>query len=84
MAATSIRHMHITMDLQEQLREDFMKRIVSDEAVVYYWHVQRKAARGKNKWIKVNEFCTTKKEMARLWNKFYRGGNFRLRCLLKY
>lgn len=49
----------------------------------HYWHVERRAKRGK-RWIFVRDLIGTKKEAAELWNKFFRGKGFRLRHMMKY
>lgn len=89
MAAVSIRHMNITMDANEYLREQRMKEALPrNTEPVYYWHIQRRTqlrSRGKKVvWKFVRDFTCTKAQIARIWVRHYQTGEFRLRCLLKY
>ena len=91
MAALSIRHMNITMDANEYLRERRMNEAMPrNTEPVYYWHIQRKtpykSSRKRTVWKFVRDFTCTKAQIARVWCRYYRNatGDFRLRCLLKY
>lgn len=70
MAATSIRHMNITLVAREQIADAYYQTLKPAKSETYYWHVERKAKRG-NKWIFVARFFCTKAEMARLWITHY-------------
>ena len=86
MAATSIRYMNITMVAREQIADAYYKTLKPvNRAAIHYWHVERKAKRGK-KWIFVSRFYCTKAEMAELFCKYYRNDqrSYRLVHMLKY
>ncbi len=84
MAAPSIRHMNITMVFNEQIADVYHKTLKPARMPTHYWHVERKAKRGK-KWIFVSRFYLTKAQMAETWRKYYReSGNYRLVHMLKY
>ena len=83
MAYLSIRSMNIALVAREQIADAYYQSMKPVKREVHYWHVERKAKRGK-KWIFVSRFYVTKAEMAELWNKYYRGGGYRLVHMLKY
>jgi hypothetical protein len=88
MAAVSIREMNITLVAREQAVDAVMKLQPRSKDPVYYWSIYRKVLRGKGKygdgWKFVRDFSGTKAQVAELWNKYFRDGNHRLRCELKY
>jgi len=90
MSSLSIRHMNFALREQERMQwaRDalaFASLPVAEKADRnHYWWIERKAKRGKGKWIFERDFVGSKKEAAELWRKHYRGGNFRLRHLMKY
>jgi hypothetical protein len=83
MSALSIRHMNIAIVAKEQLMEEQMKSLPTIKDTIHYWHIERKSKRGK-KWIYTGQYFCTKEEMARIWVKFFRDGNHRLRHMMKY
>lgn len=83
MAAPSIRHMNITMVFNEQIADAYYQTLKPAKRVIHYWHVERKAKRGK-KWIFVSRFYCTKADMAEVFKKYYRDGNHRLVHMMKY
>lgn len=85
MAAVSIRHMNITLVAMEHMNDHLVKSLFPKEKdVIFYWWVEYKTHNPKRKWKKVNEFVTTKAEIARLFCKYYKDGNHRLRCIMRY
>lgn len=86
MTALSIRRMHDTMTFKEQIVDAYYSSLKPSKLTVHYWHVERKAKKPKNgkKWLFVARFYLTKPQMAETWNKFYRGGNYRLVHMMKY
>lgn len=78
----SIRGMHDTMVLKEQIMDAYFTSLKPTSMTTHYWHVERKLKNGK--WKFVARFYSAKKEMAEIWNKYYRGGNYRLVHMLKY
>lgn len=85
MTALSIRRMNETMVWKEQMVDVFYQTMKPTERVIHYWHVERKAKRGK-KWIFVSRFYVTKAEMAELFCKYYRNDerSYRLVHMMRY
>lgn len=83
MAALSIRSMNITMVFNEQIADAYYQTLKPAPEPIHYWHVERKAKRGK-KWLFVSRFYCTKAQMVETWCKFYRNGSYRLVHMLKY
>lgn len=80
MSSTAWHNMNWTIGLQELESEP---RIENAERT-HYWHIQRKARRGSG-WKTQGEYYTTKREMARIWIRNFRGkAGYRLRHLLAY
>ena len=88
MTALSIRAMNVTMVLNEQNADAVLKLQPRTKEAVYYWSIYRKTLRGKGKHgdgLKfVRDFAGTKADVAKLWNKYFRDGNHRLKCHLRY
>lgn len=91
MSSLSIRHMNYTLQVMEHerdIRDAALFASLSDEEKAertHYWHVERKAKRGKNKWIFQREFFGTKADAANFWNRNYRGRkDIRLHHILEY
>lgn len=85
MAAPSIRHMNITLVAREQIADAYYQTLKPVKREIHYWHVERKAKRGK-KWIFVARFFVTKAEMAELFCKYYRNDqrSYRLVHMMRY
>ena len=90
MSSLAIRHMNFTLQTMAHLKnaEDaawYASLPESEKANrTHYWHVERKAKRGK-KWIFVCQLFATKSEAAEIWAKRFQGrAGYRLRHLLKY
>jgi hypothetical protein len=76
--------MHHTQQVIEQARwkrEDsaYASRPATHDQS-HYWFIERKARRG---WIFARDFIGTKKEIAKLWRKRYRGREPRYRLVHK-
>lgn len=88
MAAPSIRHMNITLVAMEHAVDAVLKLEPRSKEPVYYWSIYRKTLRGKGKHgdgLKfVRDFAGTKADIAKLWSKYFRDGNHRLKCHLRY
>lgn len=91
MTALSIRHMRFTLRMreQDQARRDAEAYAALPDEVkaepLHYWHVERKAKRGKNKWIFVREFFGSKRDAAGFWARNYQGrSDVRLHHVLEY
>lgn len=85
MAAPSIRHMNITLVAREQIADAYYQTLKPTKREIHYWHVERKAKRGK-KWIFVGRFFCTKAEMAEKWvaDYRYRDDKHRLVHMMRY
>lgn len=83
MTALSIRNMNWTMVMNEQTADAYYQSLRPVKKEIHYWHVERKAKRGK-KWIFVSRFYCTKADMAEVFKKYYRDGSHRLVHLMKY
>lgn len=72
----------------EQIRDDIYRNAPRSQEPVYYWHVYRKLLRGKGKygdgWKFVRDLAGTKRQAADMWCKWFRDGQHRLKCVLKY
>lgn len=84
---TGIIHMHFVMREIERIRDerdaaDHANQPISDEPVNYY-HVERKAKRGKDKWIFVRELWETESSANDIMAKHYADGKHRLRLVMR-
>lgn len=89
MSALSIRKMNFTLQTMEHIRAEqdtawYLSLPAEEKAEKsHYWHVQRKAKRGK-KWIFVRDLQATKREAAEYFKKYCQPGVHRLHHLLNY
>ncbi|HJS17307.1 MAG TPA: hypothetical protein VJ785_01065 [Anaerolineales bacterium] len=90
MTAFSILGMNSTLRAREYAMDDHLSKLPSPTHYepLYYWHIERKSrarrTKGEQKWVFVRDFAGTKADVADLWNRYFRTGEFRLRCQLKY
>ena len=86
MTALSIRHMNFTLREMELARwaqeaADFAAQPAPTEPV-YYWHIERKAKRGKDKWLFVTELWETETRANEILTQHY-PSDHRLRKILR-
>jgi len=90
MSYLSYRHMGFTLHQLELIQwakdAEILANLPADRERCYYWFLERKARRGKNKWIFVRDLRATKREAAEIFVKHYRNRKetFRLRHIMKY
>lgn len=81
----NIRAMYQTMELHEQIADASVRSatVSSNDEPVFYWHIERKKKRGKG-WVFVRDLTATKREAARVFCKWFRDGEHRLRWQMAY
>lgn len=89
MTALSILEMNRTLVAREYAMDDYLKTLPMDDEPKYYWHIYRKSRskfprKGERQWVFVRDFAGTKADVAELWNMYFRDGQHRLKCQLKY
>lgn len=90
MSSLSIRRMNFTLQEMEHERArqttKWYASLPEDMKAdrTHYWHVERKAKRGR-KWIFVCEYFGTKSDVAAFWRKSFMGkAGYRLHHLMSY
>jgi hypothetical protein len=84
---TGIINMHFVVSEIERIRDEqdaaeYASLPASDEPV-YYYHVERKAKRGKDKWIFVRELWETESRANEIMAKHFADGKHRLRLVVR-
>ena len=77
MTALSIRYMRMTLARREQ--EGIMTTPSKEQEESRYWYVERKAKRGKDKWVLVRAFWATEHRANEFFNSNYQADTYRLR-----
>lgn len=76
------QHMRMVMDFKRELMEAAMPKSASADTT-HYWYIQRRKKRSKG-WQIVRDFQATKAEAARMFTRWYRDGQHRLKHVLSY
>lgn len=89
MTALSILGMNQTLVAKEYAMDEYLKTLPRNDEPKYYWHIYRKSLskfprKGARQWVFVRDFVGTKADVADLWNRYFRTGDYRLKCQLKY
>ena len=79
--------MNHSIGLREEIEAEQWKnsKPATSTGEIHYWHVERKAKRGK-KWIFVGRFFCTKEHIAEVWTQHYRYNDVKHRLvhMMKY